>query len=238
MNYAALRSALCIGAICGLWTLSAISAARSDNATAVVSDQAATQDSKSRTQVDATPPTARIELQPKANGDGWNRTDVTVKFVCKDTGGSGVALCPLPTIIATDGVHEVSGTVVDKAGNRASVSGVVKLDRTAPALSLDTLRDGVLVYDSPVRVTGKVSDSTAGVAAVNCAETPANVAGASFACEIPVAPGAHHVRVWASDLAGNVTVARRRVVLGPGCRARTRIRPESTSISMMTGVPM
>ena len=242
MNYAALRSMLCIGAACGLWSLSVTLAAqtlvRGDNVNALVADPAGTRDSKPRTRIDATPPTARIELHPKANGNGWNRTDVTVQFVCKDAGGSGLAQCPAPVIVATQGVNEVSGTVVDKAGNRATVTGVVKLDRTAPALTFDALRDGVLVYDSPLHVIGTVSDSTAGLASVNCAETPANVAGASFACEIPILAGTHQIRVWASDWPAMSVSHAGAWYLGRDCRAQTCIRPESMSISMATGAPM
>src|SRR6185503_8552591 len=93
MTRAALRSVLSIAAAYALCAFSA-ALVGGDNLTALADDQAGIRDAKSRTRIDATAPTARIELHPKPNDQGWNRSDVTVRFVCRDAGGSGLAQCP------------------------------------------------------------------------------------------------------------------------------------------------
>ncbi|TLM76537.1 thrombospondin type 3 repeat-containing protein [Microbulbifer harenosus] len=84
--------------------------------------------------VDRTPPTISLEINPPANGEGWHNTDATVNFVCAD-GGTGISVCPEPILVSEEGANQqISGTAEDHAGNSASASGTINLDKTAPQL--------------------------------------------------------------------------------------------------------
>ncbi|MBI5197217.1 MAG: hypothetical protein HZA19_01265 [Nitrospirae bacterium] len=91
------------------------------------------------TMVDATPPLITAAPAPLPNANGWNNGDVTVTFTCSDT-ESGIATCPAPAAIATEGAGQViAGTAVDLAGNSASATVAVNLDKTAPELTMPIL---------------------------------------------------------------------------------------------------
>ena len=71
---------------------------------------------------DDVPPVITTNVDPLPNGNGWNRTNVTVTFSCSDS-GSGIETCPAPVTVSTEGANQiVSGTAVDKAGNAATAS--------------------------------------------------------------------------------------------------------------------
>jgi len=85
--------------------------------------------------VDIGPPSITGTVSPAPNSVGWNNSDVTVSFTCSDK-TSGVASCPLPVLVSNEGAHQViSGTVTDNAGNKASTSVIVNLDKTPPVIS-------------------------------------------------------------------------------------------------------
>src|SRR5205814_4594548 len=87
--------------------------------------------------IDKTNPTIIATLSPAVpNGaNGWYTTDVLVTYTCADS-GSGVASCPSPQTLNTDGnAVSYGGTVTDTAGRTASVSGSVKIDETKPSIS-------------------------------------------------------------------------------------------------------
>ncbi|MBI4715876.1 MAG: hypothetical protein HY760_08075, partial [Nitrospirae bacterium] len=91
------------------------------------------------TMVDTTPPLITAVQNPLPNANGWNNTDPTVTFACTDS-ESGIATCPSPVTVTTEGAGQgVSGTAVDLAGNRASASVTINLDKTAPELTLPVL---------------------------------------------------------------------------------------------------
>jgi hypothetical protein len=74
-------------------------------------------------------------VSPPPNPAGWNNSSVTVNFKCSDK-TSGVAFCPSPVSVTTEGANQVlTGTAMDKAGNTATASVMVNLDRTPPNIS-------------------------------------------------------------------------------------------------------
>ena len=85
--------------------------------------------------VDDDPPTIVVVLSPPPNAAGWNNSDVTVSFSCADA-TSGIASCSAPVPITSECVNQVvTGTAIDGAGHSTSVSAVVNLDKTAPAIA-------------------------------------------------------------------------------------------------------
>ena len=161
-------------------------------------------------------PTITASAVPPPNANGWNNTDVTVTFTCADA-TSGIATCPAPVTVTTEGAGQVvSGTAFDLAGNSASTSVTVNVDKTAPAVQIDSPADGAMVPSSPVTVSGTATDALSGIASVQCNGTAATLTGPSFSCAVPIVAGSNTITVEARDAAGNAATATRTVRLEAG----------------------
>lgn len=85
--------------------------------------------------VDNDPPTITASANIQPNAAGWNNTYVTVSFNCADA-ISGIQSCPAPITVITEGANQiVTGTAVDLAGNSASSSVTLNIDKTPPVLT-------------------------------------------------------------------------------------------------------
>jgi hypothetical protein len=148
---------------------------------------------------DATAPTISGGASPVANGDGWNKTDVTVSYSCDDN-LSGVASCGPDETLSTEGAGQSStGTAVDNAGNSATdtVSGI-NIDKTDPTVSLvGGPTNGASYYFGfvPTAPTCTASDGLSGL------NGTCTVSGYSTAV------GSHTVSASATDKAGNTASA-------------------------------
>ena len=119
--------------------------------------------------IDKTPPIITATVNPSPNANGWHNTNVTVSFICEDT-LSGIALCPLPVMATTEGEGQViTGTAVDKAGNAATTSVTLSIDKTPPSGNI-SVTPGLLWPPNHkmvnVTVNGGSTDLTSGVASV------------------------------------------------------------------------
>lgn len=137
-------------------------------------------------------------ISPSPNAAGWNDSNVTVSFKCSDK-NSGVAVCPSPVTITTEGANQVAqGIAIDKAGNRATASISVNLDKTPPMIS-GTINPPP---DASGWNTGKVTVN------FTCSDSLSRVAK----CPPPVAvttEGANQlVTGTATDRAGNTATAK------------------------------
>ncbi len=87
--------------------------------------------------IDTVEPTiAFVSRLPAANADGWNNSDVTVKWDCADA-LSGAKLAQVSDTKSSEGTNQTAnGTCEDKAGNSksASVTGI-NIDKTDPTIS-------------------------------------------------------------------------------------------------------
>jgi len=118
--------------------------------------------------IDKTPPTISAATSPTPNGKGWNNSNVTVTLTCNDS-LSGIGSCTPPVTVSADGANQViSGTATDIAGNTASTSVTVSLDKTPPTIkaSASPAPTAPGWNNSNVTVTFTCSDATSGVA--NC----------------------------------------------------------------------
>ena len=87
--------------------------------------------------IDKTPPTISASASPPPNGNGWNNTDVTVSFAGSD-GLSGVDTVTDPVTVTAEGAGlVVTGIATDQAGNSASTSLTINIDKTAPLIATD-----------------------------------------------------------------------------------------------------
>lgn len=157
--------------------------------------------------VDNDPPTITVLASPAANAAAWNNTNVNVTFTCADI-TSGVASCTAPLVVTTEGSGQViTGTAVDLAGNTATASVTLNIDKTPPSLTISSPINGASVSGSSLTMTGTVTDALSGVAAssVSCNGVTAGLTGSSFSCLVPLASGLNNLSVKATDVAGNTT---------------------------------
>jgi FG-GAP-like repeat len=148
--------------------------------------------------IDNDPPTIKAAVSPLPNAGGWSNSDVTLSFSCSDK-TSGISSCPSPITVTTEGANQVvTTTATDRAGNTASVSVTVNLDKTAPAISatITPPPDAGGWNSGPVTVTFACSDALSGVAL----------------CQSPVAVNAEGanqvVNGTGVDVAGNLGLVR------------------------------
>ena len=145
---------------------------------------------------DTLAPTAAPSRAPAPNAAGWNKTDVTVSWHWTDeSGGSGidVAHCTTSSMSTGQGASiVVSAACSDLAGNAATASVAVKVDRTPPV---------IVCPASPKRgLNAAGSTLTAAVADAG----GSGVASSSVTVAAPTnVAGARSVTVSATDVAGN-----------------------------------
>jgi pimeloyl-ACP methyl ester carboxylesterase len=86
--------------------------------------------------IDTTPPEIVAVADIAPNSNGWNNGDVHVTFVASDV-LSGLALTPPVRLVSSEGAgQDIGGTAEDNAGNAASASVVLNIDKTAPMIAL------------------------------------------------------------------------------------------------------
>lgn len=154
--------------------------------------------------VDQTDPTISGAKSPAANGNGWHNSDVTVTFTCDDADlvnnvVSGVATCTTPQTVTTEGEDQkVTGSVTDKADNKASTDVFVSLDKTKPVAdtTLDPIANAAGWWNSPVTVKFIATDKVPGSGVDNSTCT----APQTFSSE-----GTFSATGSCSDVAGNVS---------------------------------
>jgi hypothetical protein len=113
--------------------------------------------------IDLTPPTITAAQSPLPNAAGWNNSNVTVTFTCGDA-LSGVAICPPPVVVSTEGANQqITGTATDRAGNSASATITINLDKTPPVLTMPSLAASY-IYNSSLTFTFSATDALSGVA--------------------------------------------------------------------------
>jgi hypothetical protein len=162
--------------------------------------------------IDRTPPSISASVIPAPNAAGWNSTDVTVVFTATDS-LSGVAEVTPPVNMTTEGPNQVvTGNATDLAGNTASTSVTVNVDKTPPVVSIASPQDGVATNQPSVTVNGMVTDANP-IASVTVNGTPITLTNGAFSHELTVTEGPTTIEVVATDIAGNTGRATRIVTL-------------------------
>ena len=148
--------------------------------------------------LDKTAPTITGEVTGGTpGGDGWYVGPVTVTFGCADA-LSGVAICPEPVRLTSNGTNSAVGTVTDRAGNTATttVDGI-RIDTEKPALTnadVNVAGQTYLLGNAPT-ATCTASDAVSGVASCRVTVSGGKANGV----------GTFTWTATATDRAGNIT---------------------------------
>ncbi len=118
--------------------------------------------------IDPTAPTANPSQNPAANGAGWNNTDVTVNWNWVFTGAIiDTANCTMSSTSSGEGTLTLSATCRDVALNQRTANYTVKVDKTAPVVTVDNVSDGDTYTLGSVPISGcSTSDALSGVATI------------------------------------------------------------------------
>jgi hypothetical protein len=131
------------------------------------------------------------------NANGWNNTDVTVTFTATDT-MSTASCTPASVLVSTEGANQsVNTTCTDAAGNSATASRVVNIDKTPPTVTFGPLTPAPNAAgwnNTDVTITFTAADGLSGVSGTVPAASPLlfNTDGTGMT-----------QNVTATDLAGN-----------------------------------
>lgn len=140
-------------------------------------------------------PTVTVTADAAANDNGWINTPVTFSFECDDA--TGVATCPDPVTIDTDGADQsFTVTASDVVGNTTEVTrSGINVDRTAPTLVVTA--PAVVEPADVFTIECAAADALSGLDTTNCESVEIRAAG--------LAPGANEFEFEATDRAGNTT---------------------------------
>lgn len=185
---------------------------------AQATDQAGNRSSITTTlNIDKTPPVVTATAAPSPNGAGWNNTNVTVSFSCTDN-LSGVASCPQQTVVATEGQNQnISGQATDVAGNTATGSISLSIDKTPPTIVQLSTPDHISrLHGGQVSVTVNDNFMVTQVVITANGTTLGTFTSAPYQADLEVPSGANPgdtltVTAVATDEAGNTQTASRGV---------------------------
>ena len=169
-----------------------------------------------------------LQGTPTPNGSGWYRGAVTVDVTATDaetgvreirtTVNGNTVTTPGGTAsrgVAAEGITTVSYTAVDNAGNEASGSTEVKIDATAPKVSITSPPTSVALGASAT-AGFTCTDTVPGVTVSGIASCTATLTGPGVNTTVtngqslPTGTaGAYTLKVTARDVAGNETSASR-----------------------------
>ncbi len=116
--------------------------------------------------VDPTAPTANPSQSPAANAAGWNNTDVTVNWNWVSTGAIvDTANCTTSLTSSGEGTLTLSATCKDVANNQRTVPYTVKVDKTAPVVTVTGVSNGATYTLGSVPLSAcSTTDGISGVA--------------------------------------------------------------------------
>lgn len=108
--------------------------------------------------IDNDPPEITATTDVVANNNGWYNSDVVVNFQCSDV-ISGIAICPAPITVSSEAKDQIiTGEAVDNAGNKATVSVSLNIDKTQPIISIISPVAGSHIDENPPVIQFDIAD--------------------------------------------------------------------------------
>ncbi|HYF94394.1 MAG TPA: S8 family serine peptidase [Symbiobacteriaceae bacterium] len=139
-------------------------------------------------------------------------------------------------VTLTEGAHELSAVASAASGGTTTLPSApvqITLDRTNPAIAIDSPADGHVQNTRVIQVSGRVTEANLRSLKVNGTEV-AVASGGAFATEIVGAEGANTITVEAADHADNVSTASRSVMIDSVPPALTGMQP-GANMTLYTG---
>ena len=156
---------------------------------------------------DSIAPTPSPTQAPPANGAGWNTTDVTVTWNWTDNaGGSGIDLanCNTNTVSSGQGpAISVTATCRDLAGNTGNASYSVKVDKTAPTLSVTSPTNTSYTNTTVLSIVWTATDAGSGIGSQSGTLDGNPVTNGQAVDLFRKSLGSHLLAVNTTDNAGN-----------------------------------
>lgn len=146
------------------------------------------------TAFDSAEPSIVASASGTQGSNGWFTSRVVVHFTCTAGSSNTVTECPADvTLNKQGGGQVVSGTVVDSAGQSASTSISVNIDRSAPAVAVTSSSDTV-----NAAVQGNAVDRVSGVGDVTVTFTSLSGSATEQATLAPCPNGDPACVVWSA----------------------------------------
>ncbi|TAN35432.1 HYR domain-containing protein [Patescibacteria group bacterium] len=120
-------------------------------------------------QIDKTSPTVTATQTPAPNANGWNNTAVTVAGSGTDS-LSGIASCTSIALMTDGAGQSTTVSCTDKAGNIASATRAVNIDKTPPVVTFGALSPAPNIAgwnNTDVSIPFTAGDSLSGIASAS-----------------------------------------------------------------------
>ena len=143
---------------------------------------------------DDTPPSITANISGTLGNNGWYTSSVSVTWTVTDAESDVTSTGCDPTTLSADTPGQTVTCSATSDGGSASESVTIKIDQTAPSVSL-TGNAGSYTVDQTVGIGCAISDDLSGIASQTCN----GASGAAYTFGV----GSHAVSASASDNAGN-----------------------------------
>jgi hypothetical protein len=152
---------------------------------------------------------ATLNITGNAGGDAAGIKSVTVNGTMVTVMPSGVFTTALTLNVGANPITIVANGM---SGGQKSDTRTINYDPNAPVLTVSAPVDNSATNQSFITISGTVNESsTVTVALNNGSPQTATVSGNSFSASVYLVPGVNTISISATDLAGNVSNAKRTV---------------------------
>ena len=172
---------------------------------------------------DGEPPVLKVSSLP--DGAVTKNADLNISGTVTDNSGlqslliNGTAVTVAPDstfshlITMTDGKNTIWTVATDQAGNTASDSRTITLDRTAPGLSITAPADNSATANALLTVSGTVDETASVSVRLNSGSSQlASMNGTTFTATVTLRSGLNTITVTATDGVGNTSSSIKRTV--------------------------
>ncbi|WP_306532534.1 hypothetical protein [Geobacter sp.] len=185
---------------------------------------------------DTTKPT--LTISALNNGSYTNKVTLNITGSTSDASGiksvtvNGQAITVNPdgsfstALTLTVGANTITVVSTDNAGNQQTDARTVTYDPNAPVLAVSAPADNSQSSQSFITISGTIGEiSTVSVIVNSGSPQLASISGNSFSVTVNLAQGVNTIAITATDLAGNVSTAKRTVTYGTASMALSVTSP-------------